>query len=73
MTPQNKLLAQAFEAKIKTSNLSIQEFLESIPGSVNFKKDLEIEGVYSIQVMRNFDDIILVETNGTHFLINDLT
>ena len=73
MTPQNKLLAQAFEAKIKTSNLSIQEFLESIPGSVNFKKDLEIEGVYSIQVMRNFDDIILVETIGTHFLINDLT
>lgn len=65
------MLAKAFEAKIKTSNLSIKEFLESIPGSVNFKRDLE--GIYTIQVMRSFDDIILVETNGTHFLITDLT
>lgn len=71
MSPQNQMLAKAFEAKIKTSNLSIKEFLESIPGSVNFKRDLE--GIYTIQVMRSFDDIILVETNGTHFLITDLT
>lgn len=75
VTPQNEMLAKAFRAKFESQEgMDIKTFLESIPGSANYKVEKH-DGfsVHSVQVMRSATDIILVESNGNDFLITDLT
>lgn len=72
MTPQESMLAAAFEGRLATFEGTPEEFLQSIPNSVNLKAT-DNSGVWSIQVLLSMTNIILVETNGKDVLVTSLT
>lgn len=68
------MLANAFKRKFESStNKDIKEFLLSIPGSCDYKTQMEECLVHSVKVMQSPTTIIEVQSNGTDFLIVELT
>ena len=67
-----KQLAKALEAQLKFHQGTPQEFLLSIPGSVNLKENTNEYGVHSIQVMLSPTCIVKIETNGKDVLVTSL-
>ena len=73
MNSQDQMLANQLEDNLKRSGKSPQEFLKSIPNSVNLKENPENPGVYQVEVLFSPINIKRVSTNGTQVLVKSLT